>query len=318
MLSVTAAILLASFGGLSLTGWVVVLGFGIVALLQVGRYPALAWGSKIALVVLVVGSVIAFVAVPPRPADLALMFVPSVPAGSLVLVASLLGLMPTGINVAIWHSLWAVEHLGEWKKNTSGKPEMLRVGLLDLRVGYVISAALAIVFVSLGANLLKPRGLVPDGIDVAVTLSTIYTEVLGEWMYPVFMLAAFAAMFSTAYSVMDGFPRTFATLLRTLFPKDAFLKKPSNPAYWIFMAVIFAFAVFANRILPNPVLMVQLIGLVSLAVAPLLYALNYYCVTRLIDDEAMRPSTGLKLWGAVGLLFMALAVVFAVYVRFLL
>ncbi len=84
------------------------------------------------------------------------------------------------------------------------------------------------------------------------------------------------------------------------------------------MAVIFAFAVFANRILPNPVLMVQLIGLVSLAVAPLLYALNYYCVTRLIDDEAMRPSTGLKLWGAAGLLFMALAVVFAVYVRFLL
>ncbi len=185
MLSVTAAILLASFGGLSLTGWVVVLGFGIVALLQVGRYPALAWGSKIALAVLVVGSVIAFVAVPPRPADLALMFVPSVPAGSLVLVASLLGLMPTGINVAIWHSLWAVEHLGEWKKNTNGKPEMLRVGLLDLRVGYVISAALAIVFVSLGANLLKPRGLVPDGIDVAVTLSTIYTEVIGEWMYPV-------------------------------------------------------------------------------------------------------------------------------------
>ena len=40
------------------------------------------------------------------------------------------------------------------------KREMLRVGLLDLKVGYVVSAVLAVVFVSLGANLLKPRGLV--------------------------------------------------------------------------------------------------------------------------------------------------------------
>ena len=37
-------------------------------------------------------------------------------------------------------------------------------------------------------------------------------------MFPVFMLAAFAAMFSTAYSVMDGFPRTFSRLLQTLYP----------------------------------------------------------------------------------------------------
>ena len=83
---------------------------------------------------------------------------------------------------------------------------MLRLGLFDLRVGYVLSAVLAVVFISLGANLLKPRGLTPDGVDVALTLSKLYTEVLGDWMFPVFMLAAFAAMFSTAYSVMDGFP----------------------------------------------------------------------------------------------------------------
>jgi Mn2+/Fe2+ NRAMP family transporter len=316
MLSVTAAILVAGIGLLPLSGWVVVVGLGIGLLHRTGKYPALALGSKIAMLVLAVVSLIAFVAAPPRPSDLVRLVVPAVPDGSLVLVAAILGLMPTGINVAIWHSLWAVEHLEEWGRRTRDRRAMLRIGLLDLKTGYTLSAVLALVFVSLGANLLKPRGLTPNGIDVALTLSRIYTEVLGEWMFPVFLLAAFAAMFSTAYSVMDGFPRTFSRLLRTLFPKSGYLSKPSDPAYWWFMAVIFAFAIGANRLLPNPVLMVQLIGLVSLAVAPVLYALNYYCVTRLIEEPGLRPSPGLRIWALCGLVFMTFALTFSVYVRF--
>ena len=315
MLSVTAAILVASLGTFSLTVWVVLLGVAIVLLHRMGKYPALAVGSKIAMLVLAVISVIAFIAAPPRLSDLAQAFIPSIPTGSLVLVAAILGLMPTGINVAIWHSLWALEQMDDWRKAASDKRDMLRLGLLDLKVGYLLSAVLAVIFVSLGANLLAPRGLTPSGIDVALTLSRIYTEVLGDWMFPVFMLAAFAAMFSTAYSVMDSFPRTFSTLLRTLYPTNEPLKRSSDPAYWIFMAVIFAFAIGANYIFPNPVRMIQLIGLVSLAVAPILYGLNYYCVTRLIDDESMKPKRLLRLWGLAGLWLMTAAVVFSLYIR---
>jgi len=315
MLSVTAAILMASFGTFGLTAWVTILGIAIVVLHRTGGYPALALGSKIAMLVLAVISVIALAAAPPRLSDLAQVFIPSIPTGSLVLVASILGLMPTGINVAIWHSLWALEQMDDWRKTTPDKASMLRLGLLDLKVGYVLSALLAVVFVSLGANLLAPRGLTPSGVDVALTLSRIYTEVLGAWMFPVFMLAAFAAMFSTAYSVMDGFPRTFSRLLVTLYPDNEALRRPGDPAYWGFMAVIFAFAIGANYIFPNPVLMVQLIGLVSLAVAPLLYGLNYYCATRLIDDDALKPKVWLRLWGLAGLWFMTAAVLFSLYIR---
>ena len=315
MLSVTAAILVASLGTFSLTVWVVILGVAIIVLHRMGKYPALAVGSKVAMLVITVISIIAFCAAPPRISDLAQAFIPSIPTGSLVLVAAILGLMPTGINVAIWHSLWALEQMDAWREAASDKRAMLRLGLLDLKVGYILSAVLAVIFVSLGANLLAPRGLTPSGIDVALTLSRIYTEVLGNWMFPVFMLAAFAAMFSTAYSVMDGFPRTFSTLLRTLFPANEALKKASDPAYWVFMAVIFTFAIGANYIFPNPVQMIQLIGIVSLAVAPILYGLNYYCVTRLIDDESLRPKRWLRLWGLAGLWFMTAAVLFALYVR---
>jgi len=315
MLSVTASILLASFGLLSLSSWVALTGLAIAALHRMGKYPALALGSKVAMLLLTLVSLIAFAAAPPHISDLARVFVPSVPAGSFILVAAILGLMPTGINVAIWHSLWAVAHLEAWKKTARSKASLLRLAVLDLNVGYVLSAALAVVFMSLGASLLRPRGLSPAGVDVALTLSKIYTEILGEWMFPVFMLAAFAAMFSTAYSVMDGFPRTFATLLRTLYPDKANLRGSGDPAYWGFMALILVFAVGANSIFPNPVLMVQLVGLVSLAVAPLLYGLNYYCVTRLIDDPELSPGRFLRLWGLTGIWFLTVAVLFSLYVR---
>lgn len=305
VMSVTASILVVTLGGLSYTLWLFVLGLATIGMHRVGGYAALERGATALMGVLAAGTVVAFAATPPAPGELARMFVPSVPAGSTLLVASILGLMPTGINVAVWHSLWAVEHVRHWKAESEDRTRMLRLGQRDLVVGYGLSAALGVMMISLGAVLLRPRGLVPDGIDVALTISSIYTELLGAWMYPVFMLAAFAAMFSTVYSVMDGFPRAFSRLLRALRPDSVLLHRPSDPAYWTFMLVIFAFSLVTNTLLPNPVLVVTLVGVVSLAIAPVLYGMNYYCVTRLVDDEALRPSRMLCVWAAAGIVFMA-------------
>jgi Mn2+/Fe2+ NRAMP family transporter len=193
---------------------------------------------------------------------------------------------------------------------------MLAMSLTDLRIAYWMSAILAMMFMSLGASLLRPRGLTPDGLDVAITISTIYTELLGDWMYPVFMIAVFAAMFSTAYTVMDGFPRAFSTIARDLFPESASLRRPGDPAYWTFMLVIFGFIVITNTLIPNPVLLVSLTGLLSLLVSPVLYVLNYYCVTRLIDDPALRPSMTNRIWGILGVVTMSASVVFFLYSQY--
>ena len=289
------------------------MGLVIVALHKLGGYNTLQRLSKVFLGVLVGATVIAFVVSPPTPSDLTRLVIPVIPAGSVLLISSIFGLMPTGVNVSIWHSLWAVEHIPQWRKRASSGREMLRLGMIDLRIGYGLSAVIAIMFMSLGANQLRPRGLTPDGINVALTLSRIYTESLGSWMFPVFMCAMFAAMFSTTYSVMDGFPRAFSTILRTLFPGSAFLKRPGNPSYWMFMGVIFAFALVANTLLPNPVLMVSLVGALSLVIAPVLYSLNYYCVTRLIEDVTLRPSAAKRAWALGGILFMGAAALIFLY-----
>src|SRR5690606_40369312 len=110
----------------------------------------------------------AFAAAPPRAAGLGRMFVPTVPAGSVLLIASILGLTPTGINVSIWHSLWAIEHMPRWQAGGRSRREVLRSAGVDLGLGYWGSAGLAVMFMSLGATLLQPRGLVPAGIEVAL------------------------------------------------------------------------------------------------------------------------------------------------------
>jgi Mn2+/Fe2+ NRAMP family transporter len=211
VMSVTASILVVTIGGLTYPVWLVAVGLVTVALHRSGDYPGLQRGATWMVAVLALGTVIAFAATPPPPSGLARVVVPTVPAGSTLLVASVLGLMPTGINVAVWHSLWAVEHLPFWRAGGADRAEMMRLGRRDLGIGYGLSAVLGLMLLSLGAVLLRPRGVVPDGIEVALTISRIYTELLGPWMFPVFMIAAFAAMFSTVYTVLDGFPRAFAT-----------------------------------------------------------------------------------------------------------
>jgi hypothetical protein len=128
------------------------------------------------------------------------------------------------------------------------------------------------------------------------------------------MLTAFAAMFSTVLSVMDGFPRAFSTILRTLFPGAAFFQRSGNPTYWLFMTAIFAYSVAINTLIQNPVLMIQIVGQVSLTIAPILYSLNYYCVTRLAPAE-VRPSQAMRIWALFGIAFMAAAAGFSLYLQ---
>lgn len=312
VLAITGAIITTAVGWLSYGAWMITLGLLIMLILRTGRYGALQAGSKIMLAVLLVGTLVAFFAAPPQPADLGRMFVPTIPAGSMLLIASILGFTPTGISVSIWNSLWAIEHMPRWQAGGRTRREVLSSSKFDLGLGYWGSALIAVIFLSLGAVLLHPRGLVPEGLDVALTISRIFTETLGAWMYPIFMITAFVVMFSTVYAVMDGFPRAFSRCLKTVFPENDFFQRPSDPMYWMFMAAILAFAVSVNTIFPSPVLVVQLVGLLSLIVAPLLYGLNYYCVMRLAPED-VRPSVPMRVWAVAGILFMAGAVAFYLY-----
>jgi Mn2+/Fe2+ NRAMP family transporter len=321
VISVAAAVLYSWVGAFSLGAWSVVLATFIVVLLWTGKYEGLDFLNKIMMLVLIVGALIAFVAAPPPATELKRLFVPVIPADSILLLAALLGWMPTGLDVAVWHSLWAIEKERTWKRYAEGEPKemrarMFRTALIDMRTGYLVSFVLGVVFLCLGAVLLQPRGLVPQGPAVAESLSEIFTTILGPWMAPVFYIAAFFAMFSTAYNCMDGFPRAFAETMRVLVPRRFASEISKTKAYWGFLFFVYVLAVGFMTVLPEPVFLVTAAGALSLLFAPVYYVLNYYCVTKLVDEPEYRPAAWARIVAIAGIVFVTLGAGLFVVTRF--
>jgi hypothetical protein len=154
---------------------------------------------------------------------------------------------------------------------------------------------------------------VPQGADVAVTIARLYTGVLGGWaLYP-FLIAAFFGMVSTTYGIMDGFPRAFADTLPRLWPRAPGERR----LYWGFLGMTLALAILEIAILPDPVLLVTVAAVVSFLLAPILYFLNYWCVTRLIEEPELRPGKALRVWAIAGILCATAAAGLFLWVEFI-
>lgn len=340
VLGVAASVAYAAFPGLPIPVWSLFLGLGIAALLATGGFDGLSALSKWMLAGLTAMTVFAFVARPPGPEFVEGLVRPRIPPESVVLLAAILGWMPTGIDVAVWHSMWALERRDEWarrrprsKRAAEGvAARAFATGRLDLWMGYGLSFVLSVLFVALGAEVLRPAGLVPQGPEVAITMARLYTESLGSWVYPLFMVAAFFGMFSTAYGVMDGFPRAFAQTVVRLWggsggarraadPDDEIRRaatagRRTTPVYWAFLFGSLALALVETVWIPDPVALVTMAAVVSFLLAPVLYGLNHYCVTRLIEDPGLRPGPGMRLWSWLGILGVTAASAFFLWVQF--
>lgn len=327
VLGVAAAVAAAAVPGVPLWGWSLALGALCGWLLWSGGFDGLSGLSKWMLFVLAAMTAVAFAATPPPAGAWVRLVVPSVPDASLVLLAALLGWMPTGIDVSVWHSLWALERRRAWEHRARRGRSVLSVGLTDMRLGYGLSFILGTMFLVLGAEVLRPTGSVPEGADVAVTIARLYTDVLGEWVLPLFLLAAFFGMFSTAYAVLDGFPRAFEETVRRLRPgwsspvggesgtADGALRREPGPLFWSFLWGSLALAIAETVLLPDPVMLVTVAAVASFLLAPVTFALNYYCVTRLVSDRELRPGRGLRGWAVAGIAFMTAATALYLYVQ---
>ena len=296
----------------------------IVSLLLAGGFSWLDHLNKIMMAILALATVAAFVPILPSiPSHEALghLIVPSLPSGSLVLVAAILSWMPTGIDVSVWHSIWTIEKMQANSPQNEEAPEAtrmrrLKTSLWDMRAGYFLSFCSGAMFVIMGAVHLSGRSDQLKGIQFVEALSLAYTTVLGPWMYHVFMLTALFAMFSTSYTVIDGFSRSFSECCAVLFP-SASSENTRKRNYRGFVIVSSLIACLILTLVGNPVTLVTAVALISLAVAPLLYGFNLYCVTHHIEQRQWRPSLLSICLACVGILFMLVALGTTVYVKLL-
>ena len=232
-----------------------ILGALSVGIILRGKYAAVEIVTKIAAGILIV-SMIAVYFVQPAPASEFIHFFQlDAPAGSWLIIASFLGLLPTGIDVSLQASEWGkakkvgmgrirseLEELGLAKRfdafdegdkdlsvDTARLPDhareycrrWFRIGLWDFRAGHVISFVLATIFLMLAAVWLYPSEV--EGNAVMGEIARIFTDSVGSGTMIVFLAGALAATFSTAFNYFDGWPRVVGACCRNLFKATAAL-----------------------------------------------------------------------------------------------
>lgn len=319
--AIAASVLRVSLGILPLSLWGILVSTTVAALLWTGGFPALESANKVMLALLALVTLVTFLASPP-PTEMWLEVAdPHLPAGSVVLVAAIAGWLPTGIDVSIWHSLWALEVSGRWEEKETpgvkGRTKKLRHGLLDMRIGYGLSFALALIFLFLGMRVPATEASAPDGARVAVAISQAYTETLGHWIRPVFMSAAFVGMFATAYVVMDGFPRALAEAVRLLSRKTEKTKKRTTRAYWATLTTVWVFTSLVHLVWPHPVYLVTAGALLGLFVSPLYYGLIHYCMKTQIKNPRFAPHRVVSILSLVGIVFVTVMTALWLYLQWL-
>ena len=236
------------------------LGIMSVTIVLRGRYAMVELATKIAAGILIVCTLAVFVVEPAPISEFVHFFKLDAPEGSWLIIASFLGLLPTGIDVSLQASEWGKAKKvgmgrlrGDMEKTglasrfdafTSRKEDLsidigklperaqeycrrwFKIGLIDFRFGHVISFVLATIFMVLAAVWLYPSDV--SGRAVMGEIAKIFTESVGPSLMLIFLAGAFAATYSTAFNYFDGWPRVVGACCRNLFRKTAALPRTSR------------------------------------------------------------------------------------------
>lgn len=182
-------------------------------ILLLGHYQALDRVGKLIMLCLTVTTLIAAVIAASNGMQAAPDYVAPSPwtLASLGFLVALMGWMPAPIEISAISSLW----LQAKQRHT---PVNRKQGLLDFNLGYWLTAALALVFLSLGALVQygSAQPIALAGGAFAQQLMQMYTNTIGDWALPLVASIAFLCMFGTTITVLDGYSRTLHNSFKQL------------------------------------------------------------------------------------------------------
>jgi Mn2+/Fe2+ NRAMP family transporter len=214
--------------------WAALTGLAAIALLLSGGYKRL---EKIttALVAFVTLLTVACVVglpwtnYPVRMNELATGFLFSLPVAGAALAFSTFGITGVGASELFAYPYWCIEkgyarYAGSRKavldESTSEHERWghrargwLRVMQLDAWFSMIVFTVATVAFYLLGAAVLRPQGLDPEGASMINTLSMMYVKPLGRWTRELFLVGAWAVLFKTLYVATAANSRLTADFL---------------------------------------------------------------------------------------------------------
>ncbi len=307
MFTVQAAVTIVTAGilqhvGLELSAPLLSLILLVVCLgiLSIGKYTILDNLMKVIMVVLSLSTLAALalsfsVDIAKVPSSLAVFDITK--AGDLGFLLAFVGWMPAPLDIAIWHSIWALAN----KKPAD-------TGEFDFNVGFFGTAILGIAFLVLGANTLYGTGeaLAVSAGGFATQLITAFTSCLGGWSYWLITIAAFTTMFSTTLTCFDAMPRVMNEISVALKLPTALRQLATWRVVLLAGTLIILFCLVGSM-----KQMVTFATIISFLTAPILAWLSYKLAAKYPEKnlwntaETWLARAGILLLVALSLLYMS-------------
>ena len=328
--SAGTALILVLPGGVLL--WMIVSLAASTTLVLYGHYKGVEWVARIIAVVLAGSSLTTAILVFPDLSEIAGGLLPSVPAGvDYGEILPWLGYMLSGAAGLMWYSYWVTAKgygAAGWKdesnrnstdpKSLSGEERRrLRCWItqisLDTTVAVIGALIITIAFLILGAELLRPRGLVPEESRVAEVLGVLLGGVFGPIGFWFMITATFIGFWDTVLSDQDGFGRLHANgtsiLLRGFgydgkWVNERLLKK----VFVIVLVSILPVILFV--IFGEPVRLLKVAGAIEAIHIPIVTGLILYLNRRTLPEELQPTLYAFCLTAIAGLFFIAFALIY--------
>ncbi|GAA4288823.1 Nramp family divalent metal transporter [Georgenia daeguensis] len=214
------------FSFASIATWVTVIVVMAIALHMTNRYGVVEKISTVlvALVTLLVIAMVVGIQFTPfawSGTDIAEGMQFQIQAGTMGIALAMFGMTGVGAGEITAYTYWCVEKgyarftgpndgSQAWVDRARGWISVMKKDAFLAWVIYTISTA---AFFVLGAAVLHPQGLVPEGSEVLEVLSRMFTDVAGEWTKVIFLLGAAAALIKTVLANVPGFARQISNTL---------------------------------------------------------------------------------------------------------
>jgi Mn2+/Fe2+ NRAMP family transporter len=202
-----------ALAGLPLPAWLLTMAVAgsCATLLVVGRYKLVETLSTALVVVFTLATMVAVGALQTTPyaitgAQLAEGLKFHLPDKFTTAFAAF-GIIGVGASELIYYPYWCLEkgyarnigpndHSPGWLERARG---WLRVMRLDAWISFAIYTTATLAFYLLGAAVLHAKGLSVENSQMIATLSHMYRETFGQWSYWLFLVGAFAVLYSTVF-----------------------------------------------------------------------------------------------------------------------
>lgn len=309
-LSILFPVLGEPLSGSSLTLWAVIVTVVAIVTLYSNNYGVI---EKVAVALTMTFVLVTVLVVLSLPAtqyayemsDLATGLSFQLPLAVVGIALAMFGLTGVGSEEITAYTYWCLEKgYAQWSGPNDGSADYQRrvkgwiaVMQKDAIASWVIYTVSTAAFYILGAAVLNPQGLRPEGNDLILFLSESFASVMGETGRIVFLIGALAALGSTIWAAIPSWSRSWANALSILGVFD--WRDAARRNWWMRFFIVGLPLVWLATYLwmSSPLFMIQIGGIAGGAfLAAVAWSALY--LTRTYVDPELRGGrfTAVTLW----------------------